>query len=265
MAAPHRRDRKLELDSERVREILRDAVELEPVVGGDKVIAVPPDVKRDVPPPPPLPDEEAVNPASLRVFTLPNLISLIRLFLVPVFIWLLISEHDYIMGFVTLIIIGVSDWADGKIARFWHIESKVGAYLDPAADRLMTVAVPISMAVEHFIPWWMVAVIVYRDVFLAGTIFVYERRGLRMSVIYLGKLATASLMVAFPLLLLAYLPVAWNDWIMPLAWAVFIWAFGLYIWTGVLYAYRAYLLRKKVPVLTPQEKAQWEEDKRILR
>ncbi|WQD14022.1 MAG: hypothetical protein U1U88_002507 [Lawsonella clevelandensis] len=47
--------------------------------------------------------------------------------------------------------------------------------------------------------------------------------------------------------------------------AIFIWAFALYIWTGILYTYRGFLLFKKVPVLTPEEKAQWEEDKRILR
>lgn len=265
VAAARKRDRKRELDSERVHEILRDAVDLEPVVDGHKALAVPPDIKRDVPPPPPLPEEDPVDPASLRVFTVPNLISLIRLFLVPVFIWLLVGKHDYIMAFVVLIIVGVSDWADGKIARFWHVESKIGSYLDPAADRLMTVAVPISMAIVGFIPWWMVVIIVCRDIFLAGLIFVYERRGLRMSVIYLGKLATASLMVAFPMLLLAYLPVSWNHWVMPLAWAIFIWAFALYIWTGILYTYRGFLLFKKVPVLTPEEKAQWEEDKRILR
>ncbi|WQD14020.1 MAG: hypothetical protein U1U88_002505 [Lawsonella clevelandensis] len=67
VAAARKRDRKRELDSERVHEILRDAVDLEPVVDGHKALAVPPDIKRDVPPPPPLPEEEPVDPASLRV------------------------------------------------------------------------------------------------------------------------------------------------------------------------------------------------------
>lgn len=206
----------------------------------------------------------AKTSSSLGIFTVPNFISFLRLCLVPVFIWLLVRKHNYVAAFVLLMIIGISDWADGKIARYWHIESKIGAYLDPAADRLMTIAVPISMAVVHFVPWWMVIVLICRDVILAGIFFIYQNRGLRMSVIYLGKVATASLMVAFPTIIFANLPYSGCKWAIPLGWAVFIWAFVLYVWTGLLYIYRGYLLAKKVPVLTPEEKAQWRKNKNIL-
>jgi len=255
-----KRDPIIDIDTERMQAIWRDAVDLEPIQGGHKAVAEPPDLPFRK-----IGHEEAPeSPASLRVVTVPNLISLIRLLLVPVLVWLLVGERDYTAALIVLFVIGFSDWADGKIARFWHVESKVGAYLDPAADRLLTVCVPISMAIVGFLPWGIVGVLVFRDVFLTLLVPIYERRGLRMSVIYLGKLATASLMVAFPVVLLANLDVTWNGWIKPLSWAVLLWAVGLYVWTGVLYAYRAFLLWKNVPVLTPEQKAKWAQDKKIL-
>lgn len=255
-----KRDLKLDIDPERMQEIWRDAVDLEPIQGGHKAIAEPPDVPLRV-----SSEEEAPpNPASLRVVTIPNAISLMRLLLVPLLVWLIVSRRDFSAALIVLVVIGVSDWADGKIARFWHVESKVGAYLDPAADRLLTVCVPIAMAIIGFFPWWVVGVVVFRDVFLTLLIPIYERRGIRMSVIYLGKVATASLMVAFPIILLANVDVTWNGWLEPLSWAILLWAVTLYTWTGVLYTYRAYLLWKTVPVLSPEEKKQWAESKKIL-
>ncbi|MBV9723151.1 MAG: CDP-alcohol phosphatidyltransferase family protein, partial [Mycobacterium sp.] len=71
-----------------------------------------------------------------RLVTVPNLLSGIRLALIPVFVYLLVAVHADAWAVVILMFSGASDWADGKIARLLNQSSKLGEYLDPAVDRL---------------------------------------------------------------------------------------------------------------------------------
>ena len=172
---------------------------------------------------------------SERVVTLPNALSLVRLLGVPVFFWLVLTHHDgpavLLLGFS-----GVTDYLDGKIARAWNQMSRIGALLDPAADRLYILATLIGLTVRDVVPLWLTLAIVGRDVVLAGTLPFLSRRGYGpLPVHYLGKAATFSLLWGFPLLLLGEWTNAIGSVAHALGWAFAIWGTGLYWWAGVLY------------------------------
>ena len=100
-----------------------------------------------------------------RVFTIPNLISLVRLAGVPVFLWLVLGVRSqtgdwWAVGL--LVAASASDWLDGKIARALNQQSNLGEMLDPAADRLYIVSTIIALAVRAIIGWWLVALLAAR-------------------------------------------------------------------------------------------------------
>ena len=138
-----------------------------------------------------------------RVLTVPNVLSVLRLALIPLFAWLLLGEQSYGWATAVLMFSGASDWADGKIARLLNQYSRLGELLDPAVDRIYMVVVPVLFAVAHLVPWWVIAVLMGRDLILAALLPLIRRHGVSaLPVIYLGKAATFALMSAFPLILL---------------------------------------------------------------
>ena len=98
-----------------------------------------------------------------RVLTVPNAISVARLAGVPVFLWLVLGPHADGWAVALLIVAALSDWLDGVIARAWNQESRLGQVLDPAADRLYIAATLIGLAIRTIIPWWLVALLVARE------------------------------------------------------------------------------------------------------
>src|SRR5689334_17655526 len=97
---------------------------------------------------------------------------------------------------------GFTDYLDGKLARRWGQVSKLGQLLDPAADRLYILVTLAGLAYRDVIPWWLVLVLVARDVVLTATLPVLASAGHGpLEVTYLGKAATFNLLYAFPLLL----------------------------------------------------------------
>jgi cardiolipin synthase (CMP-forming) len=171
-----------------------------------------------------------------RVVTLPNALSLLRLLGVPVFLWLLLGPHADLAALVVLALAGVSDWLDGKLARWLGQTSKIGVLLDPAADRLYILAILVAFVLRDIIPWWLAALIVGRDAVLGLCLPVLRRHGYGPPPVhYLGKAATFSLLYAFPLLLLAAREGTVADVARPIGWAFTIWGTALYLWAGVLY------------------------------
>src|SRR4051795_8090490 len=104
--------------------------------------------------------------AADRVWTIPNLLSLLRLLGVPLFLWLLLGPHSNGWAFAVLAFGGLSDYADGKIARRFNQSSRLGALLDPAADRLYIVATIVALTVRGIIPVWLAVALPARDVLL---------------------------------------------------------------------------------------------------
>lgn len=171
--------------------------------------------------------------------TLPNLISAVRLLLVPVFAVLALREADA-WALLVLVVAGGSDWLDGRLARALHQQSRLGELLDPAADRLFILVTLLVLASREVAPWWLVVVIVGRDLLLTALLAVLVARGVGpLPVHFVGKAGTFALLYAFPLLLLA----RWPGWIGIAAdvagWAMAIWGIALYWLAAVLYLRQA--------------------------
>ena len=167
--------------------------------------------------------------------TIPNQLSLLRLALVPVFLWLVLSEQEG-LALITLIVASATDYLDGYLDRKLNQTTRLGELLDPAADRLYILATLIGLAVTGNIPIWLPFVIIGRDVLLALTVPVLAKYGYGpLPVHFLGKAGTFALLYAFPLLLLAQVWQSAQFVILPLSWAFAIWGIGLYWWSGVLY------------------------------
>jgi cardiolipin synthase len=185
-----------------------------------------------------LPDElrAGIDPTD-RVVTVPNVLSVVRLAGVPLLLWLLLGPQYDLLALLVLAISGITDWLDGKLARWLDQSSRLGILLDPAVDRLYTLATLAAFGIRDILPWWVVAVLVGRDVVLALLLPPLRRLGYRQpEVHYLGKAATHNLLYAFPLLLLAQgVTGTLGDVVRPLAYAFTIWGGALYLWSGALY------------------------------
>jgi cardiolipin synthase len=171
-----------------------------------------------------------------RVWTVPNALSVLRLLGVPLFLWLLLGPRADGWAIAVLALSGVTDWADGKLARLLDQSSRLGALLDPAADRLYVVATLIALALRSVVPLWLVAVLVGRELVLGLALLVLRRHGYPpLQVHYLGKAATFLLLYAFPFLLLADTSSVVGDVVRPVAWAFTIWGTALYVLAGLFY------------------------------
>lgn len=186
-----------------------------------------------------------------RVATIPNVLSMIRLALVPVFVYLLLVRHAYGPAVAILMFSGTSDWADGKIARLVPGQSsRLGELLDPLVDRIYMVVVPVGLALAGVVPWWVVAILLGRDLALAATLPVLRRRGLpALPVTYVGKAATFALMSGFPLILLGQWNALWSRGIGACGWGFLIWGIGMYLWSAVLYLIQVRMVARRLPVL----------------
>jgi cardiolipin synthase len=170
------------------------------------------------------------------VLTVPNLLSFSRLLGVPLFLWLLLGPHADGWALLVLMVSGITDWADGVLARRWNQMSRLGALLDPVADRLYILATLVGLVLRHVLPLWLAVLIIGRDLVLAGTLPALRRRGLTgLPVHYLGKAATFNLLYAFPLLLIGSHPGTLGSVAKPIAWAFTLWGTGLYLWSAGLY------------------------------
>ncbi|HEY7050550.1 MAG TPA: CDP-alcohol phosphatidyltransferase family protein [Mycobacterium sp.] len=183
-----------------------------------------------------------------RVLTVPNVLSIVRLALVPVFLWLLLVEHADAWAIAILMFSGASDWADGKIARMMNQSSRLGELLDPTVDRVYMVTVPIALALRHFVPWWFVIVLIGRDALLALTLPALRSRGLTgLPVTYIGKGATFGLMSGFPLILLGQFDALWSRVVLAIGWGFAIWGLALYLWSFVLYVVQFVMVLRQMP------------------
>ncbi len=140
-----------------------------------------------------------------RFWTAPNVITLLRFCLVPVFVVLVVSG-SYLSAFIVLAVLSSTDWVDGYVARRFNQISTVGQWLDPLADRLSLVVVAVTLVATGIAPWWLVPALVIPDIVLAVTAFAMFRGSPELEVTALGKIRTALLLVGTPLLLLAQVP-----------------------------------------------------------
>ena len=137
-----------------------------------------------------------------RIFTIPNVISFIRLCMVPVYMVLLLNGYDLLATFMFALAAG-TDWIDGQLARRTNCVSKLGQLLDPAVDRILMSCGVVGLMLVGRLPIWIVVVVLGRDLMLlVGGAYLLKRYHERVAVIYPGKVATTFLFVGFAGLLL---------------------------------------------------------------
>jgi cardiolipin synthase len=182
-----------------------------------------------------------------RLLTIPNALSVLRLVGLPFFLWAIVTERD-VLALVILMLSGLTDYLDGKIARRFHMESRLGQFLDPVADRLYILTTLIGLAWREIIPVWLVVALLAREAVMALMLLYLRTRGQTgLPVHFVGKAATFNLLCAFPFLLLADR----ADWLgelsRPIGWGLAWWGLALY-WFGVLlYAVQARLVLARSP------------------
>jgi cardiolipin synthase len=139
--------------------------------------------------------------------TWPNLVTLVRLALIPVFLWLLFSTNHRALAAWLLAVLGATDWIDGWLARTLHQTSTVGKILDPTADRILVMVGLVAVAAAGGVPWWFAGITLVREVLVSVLTVVLAALGAaRIDVLWWGKVSTFMLMATYPLFLLTTNP-----------------------------------------------------------
>lgn len=193
-------------------------------------------------------DQEVID----AIFTIPNVISFIRLCMVPVFLLLLFGGNDVAAAILFGIASG-TDFVDGQIARRTRAVSKLGQILDPAVDRILMITAVLGLLVVGRMPLWIIVLVIVRDLsLLAGGALLLARWHVRVPVIFPGKVATTFLFAGFAGLLLntpqlpglgvvdaAWLPglnaasVSWGIWLVYIGLAIGAATTVFYVYAGV--------------------------------
>ena len=148
------------------------------------------------------PAGEAEEAGADRILTVPNVLSLVRLCLIPVFAWLLLGRHNRAGAAVLLSGLGATDWVDGYVARRFNQVSNLGKVLDPAADRLLLGVAVVCILIDGSVPAVVAWPVIVRELLVAATVLVLAAMGARrIDVTFAGKTGTFLLMTAFPLFL----------------------------------------------------------------
>lgn len=167
--------------------------------------------------------------------SVPNMLSILRLIMVPIFLLLLLNG-EFLASLIVLAVASATDWLDGQIARRFNQITRLGQMLDPAADRLFIFATLIGLTINGNIPLWLAVIVVSRDVMLLVVYPILANHGYGpLPVHFLGKAGTFALLYALPLLLMADVWPQAQAVILPLAWGFAYWGIALYWLSGVLY------------------------------
>jgi len=139
---------------------------------------------------------------SRDVWTVANIITVLRLLLIPFAFTVLISDRSNVVAFLLYASAASTDWLDGQIARRTGTVTDIGKAIDPLVDRLLLASGVLGLYIEERLSVWVMAIIVLRDVYMLYGAWRLERHGLRMPVTFIGKTTTAVLLAGFSLLIL---------------------------------------------------------------
>ncbi len=174
-----------------------------------------------------------------EIWTVPNIVSMGRLLGVPLFLWLVLGPQADGLAVLVLMLMGVTDWLDGYLARRLGQFSRLGELLDPVVDRLFILAAVLGLALRDVIPWWLAVAIPLRDALMWGLVPLLRTRGYSaLPVHFLGKAATFNLFYSFPLLLLGDGESTLAQLARVFGWAFAVWGLALYWWAGILYSWQ---------------------------
>ena len=176
----------------------------------------------------------------LRPLTLPNFITLLRIAIIPFFV-IAVFAHDFRIAVWIFVILGFTDVLDGWIARTFDLKSRIGALLDPLADKMLLTAAYISLAVPHgqaaVIPLWLAILTLFRDFVIMVMAFVfYMFEGIKsFPPTWAGKFTTVMHVVTVSLVLLANVTSVPE----PVLQTCFYVSFVMVITSGFSYIYRS--------------------------
>ncbi|MGM9904262.1 CDP-diacylglycerol-glycerol-3-phosphate 3-phosphatidyltransferase [Enterococcus sp. 10A9_DIV0425] len=180
-----------------------------------------------------------------EIQTIPNLLSILRMILLPLYLYFVVHEAFYSAG-VIILFSGVTDFLDGFIARKFHQITELGKVLDPLADKLTQLVLIVSLAWERPFIWWILGLFLVKEGFMliAGIIGLHRKVKLDGAKWY-GKLATAVIYVGMVILLLfPEISEVWLKWIL------------IVITYSLLQSFILYILEYK-NLLTKQEKPEF--------
>jgi cardiolipin synthase (CMP-forming) len=134
----------------------------------------------------------SVADAMAMPLSLPNLVTIGRILLVPLTVWLLISEA-YVPAVLAFALAGISDAVDGFLARRFNLQTELGTYLDPLADKALLVSIYVTLSVMHILPAWITIAVVTRDLLIVGAVMLswLMDKPLIMKPLWISKVNTA--------------------------------------------------------------------------
>jgi cardiolipin synthase len=154
-----------------------------------------------------------------NAMTVPNLITTIRIILTPIFIIYLLDDR-FLAALYVFVIAGVSDGADGLIARVFNQKSRLGAFLDPLADKILLVAAFVVLAVRSYIPSWLAVIVISRDILiLLGVLILFlYREQLKIQPSLVSKITTCIQLAAVFMVLAGNHFHLFSDYMIPFYW-----------------------------------------------
>ena len=179
------------------------------------------------------------------IFTVPNILTVLRFMGVPLFVWLVLARKEYGFAVLVLAIMGSTDWIDGYIARRFNQTSRIGRILDPMADRLALISVAVTLVIAGVVEWWYLTALLIPDAILLTASLFYFHGHPDLPVSRIGKIRTALLLMGTPLLVLSKLPIPLTELYFVVAW-VFL-GFGLLgHWVAAFNYFRAIVRKGKM-------------------
>lgn len=155
---------------------------------------------------------------------IPNLLTLLRILLVPVVVWA-IAQRQMEIALAAFVVAGITDAVDGYIAKHFNQQTELGAYLDPLADKALIVSIYLSLAIFGFIPPWVAILVVSRDIMIVGAVVLSTllERPLTIQPLLVSKANTAAQIIFAALVLAA------KGLKLDLDWAIFVamWAVAI--------------------------------------
>ncbi len=171
-----------------------------------------------------------------RIWTVPNVISFLRLLCLPLFVYVLLVQENRAAAAWLLVAIGATDWVDGYIARNYDQVTTLGKVLDPVADRLLFFVGVGAILIDGSIPVWFAVAILVREVLVSiGTVGLAALGARRIDVTWVGKTGTFLLMAAVPLFLAGESTLSWAPAARVLAYALGIPGLVCSYWAALRY------------------------------
>jgi len=166
-------------------------------------------------------DTGAADPGLDRIWTVPNVVTFVRLACIPLYVWLLFGADQQTWAALVLAALGATDWVDGYIARRFHQVTTLGKVLDPVADRALVLTAVLTIMIHGSVPVWFGVATLAREVVVSGAVLLLASLGAaRIDVLWVGKAGTFALMTAYPLFLVSDGSAGWQQLLRVAAWII---------------------------------------------